>query len=176
MKISTDENKSAAIKESANLIVDTIPRVMALMRADLRKAAPDKLTVPQFRSLAYLFHNPEASVCSVAEYLDLSVSNVSKMLYALMERGYISYTTAPEDRRRVELQLTEQGVDILNTIRQVAIDHASLLLSESSIIELSEISAAMRSLQKILPVITPHGTCQKQPCLSSIPGEENPND
>ena len=186
MKISTDENKLMAITESANLIVDTIPRLMALLRADLRQAAPDKLTVPQFRSLAYIYRNPDASVCAVAEYIDLSVSNVSKMLYALIERGYILYTTAPDDRRRVELTLTAQGIDTLNSIRQVAVGHAALLLSNLSAEELSDISTAMRCLQKIvpgkeiLPANKSHESCKNKSSLQInaevIPGEENPDD
>ncbi len=135
------------------MIVETIPRISQMMRADLRRAAPEGLTLPHFRALLFLELRPGASVCAVAEHLGLSVSNVSKLLYALAERGLVTHAASHKDRRRVALSLTESGAAMAQTARRIATERLIRLLSEQQVSpgELAGISAAMRSLQRVLP-------------------------
>lgn len=157
MTISTHDNIRAAIAESATLIVETIPRVMQALRADLHHAVPGELTVPHFRAMTFLEQTPGASVCAVAEHLGLSVSNVSKLLYVLAERGFVAHTASCEDRRRVALSLTAQGAAMIQAARRIATERLVTQLAEHVISpeELAGISAAMRCLQRMLPLTMP---------------------
>lgn len=155
MTISTHDNIKAAVTESASLIVETIPRVTQLLRAELLQAGPEGLglSMPHFRALIFLERTPGASVGAVAEYLGLSVSNVSKLLYALAERGFVAHTASREDRRRVILLLTEQGAAMVLAARRLAVERLVAQMEERAVSaeELADIAAAMRCLQRILP-------------------------
>ncbi len=152
MTISTNENIRAVIEESATLIVETIPRVMATLRADLRHATPEEISVPHFRALAFLEQTPGASVCAVARHLGFSVSNVSKLLYALAERGFVAHTASRDDRRRSALSLTAHGAAMLHAARRIATERLVTQLAEKvdSVDDLAGISAAMRCLSTAL--------------------------
>ncbi len=135
------------------LIVETIPRLMTALRAELRHGSLGELSMPQFRALGYLKQSPGASVCAVAEHLGLSVSNVSKLLFALAERGMVEHASVAKDRRRVSLLLTAQGSAVLEAALYVASQRLVELLRDATPEELTIITAAMRSLQRLLPAV-----------------------
>lgn len=54
----------------------------------------------------YLLDKPTAS--ELADFLDISQSNVTYKINALISKGYIMKETSPEDRREIRLNVTEK--------------------------------------------------------------------
>ncbi len=100
---------SALPDEVALDVLDTIPLVMRVMRIEMRLHRQAGLSVPQFRSLAYLRRQPGASLNHLAEHLGLTPASTSNLVDGLVERGLVERLQSPEDRRRITLTLTPAG-------------------------------------------------------------------
>jgi DNA-binding MarR family transcriptional regulator len=89
--------------------METALLVTRRVRADVRRHRPAKLSVSQFRGLAYLQAHPDASLSVVADYLGLTPPATSKLMEELVRRKLVIRRTAPSDRRRAMLRLTARG-------------------------------------------------------------------
>ena len=68
----------------------------------------NQLTAKQLRLLELIVSN----ICStkeIAQQLDISTSAVSQLLNKLEEKGYITRTVNPKNRREIILKLSEKG-------------------------------------------------------------------
>lgn len=102
----TDEARcAAALMEVVPLVIRTIRREMRQHRADL--------SLPQFRSLAYLDRNQGASLSDLAEFIGLTLSAVSRMVEGLVCRGLATRRESAADRRFLVLELTPAGRELL---------------------------------------------------------------
>jgi len=100
---------SATPLECAKVILDVTPNIIQAIRFEMRHARDYDLTVPQFRTLAYIKRNPGASLSAAAEFIGLALSSMSILVNGLVERGLVDRETSSQDRRRVNLTLTEAG-------------------------------------------------------------------
>ena len=90
----------------AGVVLDTIPLVMGMVRSSMRANRGPVLSVPQFRSLALLYHNRDISLSAVAEHVGMSLPTASKLIDGLVLRGLLSRTESAEDRRKKEIRVT----------------------------------------------------------------------
>jgi DNA-binding MarR family transcriptional regulator len=70
------------------------------------------LTPREYRALAFLGSGP-AAASAVAGSLSVTLSSITAIGDALVERGHIHRVTDPNDRRRVLLSLTPDGRKLL---------------------------------------------------------------
>ncbi|HUV05389.1 MAG TPA: MarR family transcriptional regulator [Armatimonadota bacterium] len=131
----------------ATVVMDTIPRVMCCIAAEMHKPEATELSVPQFRALMFIKHHEGVSLSSVAEHLGTTLSSTSKLVDGLVERTYVTRETADDDRRRVILAVTESGEAVLEAVRQAALSHLVERLTRLSASECSTIVRAMKLLQ-----------------------------
>ena len=101
-------------------ILEVIPGVMRAIRTDMRANRGSDLTVPQFRSLAFLDHCSGCSLSDLAEHLGLTPPSTCKLVDGLVARGLVMRQEASGDRRRVALTLTSAGSTILGKTLQGA--------------------------------------------------------
>jgi long-chain acyl-CoA synthetase len=73
-----------------------------------RVLAEADLTPPQYRLLS-LLESGEATATYAAERLAVSPPSVTAIVDHMMAKGLVQRASVAEDRRRVELALTEQG-------------------------------------------------------------------
>lgn len=109
MKPLEDESNLPLVEACATRVMDTVPLIMRVIRAEMRSHRAPDLSVPQFRALLYVSRRPGASLSDVAEHLGLSLPSVSKLVDRLVTRGLVTRQSAADDRRRVTLALTEAG-------------------------------------------------------------------
>ncbi len=101
----------------------------------------EELSVPQFRTLAFLDRNPGASLSELAEHLGVTRATASANTERLVQRQFIDRCDHPEERRRVVLKLTAEGKEHLQVNREQTRKYiANLLgsLTEEQIIQLDE--------------------------------------
>lgn len=99
-------------EEAALDMLEIVPMLMRVMRADMRQNRQPSLSVPQFRSLAYLRNHPGASLNSLAEHVGLTPASTSKLVDGLVERNLVERRESSEDRRRITLTLTSPGFSV----------------------------------------------------------------
>ena len=105
----------AGVEECASRLMEAIPLAMRFIRAKMCRHAGLQLSVPQFRTLAYLHRRPGANVSEAAEHLGITLPAMSRLLDRLVERGLVTRTVDPRDRRRATLALTVLGQGVLST-------------------------------------------------------------
>ena len=75
----------------------------------LRQWEELRVTLPQLRVLYAVRRSPGITTGEMARLLGISVSTTSGLVIKLVDRGLLSRTTLPEDRRQEPLYLSETG-------------------------------------------------------------------
>jgi DNA-binding MarR family transcriptional regulator len=124
--VAGEKHMSVLPEEAALDILETVPMVMRVLRAEMRQHRQTGLSVPQFRSLAFLKGRPGAALNSLAEHIGLTPASTSKLVDGLVERNLVERRDALEDRRRIMLSLTPQGLSVWED----AFEHTRAFLAE----------------------------------------------
>src|SRR5512139_1499958 len=98
-------------------ILEVVPTVMRTIRAEMRRHRTADLSVPQFRTLAFIDRQADASLSDVAEHIGLTLPSMSKIVEGLVVRKLVTRQTHPTDRRRMTLALTARGQTALQSSR-----------------------------------------------------------
>lgn len=93
----------------AQLLLESIPEIMQVIRAEVRRQRGTELSVPQLRVLAFLGRTPGATLSAVADYVGLTLSSTSLQITSLVARNLVERTESPADRRCLILTLTAEG-------------------------------------------------------------------
>ncbi|HRW47893.1 MAG: MarR family transcriptional regulator [Caldilinea sp.] len=96
----------------ARAILDTVPAIVQAIRVEMRLERMHDLSVPQFRTLAYIGRQPGCSLTDVAEFIGLTAPTMSVLINGLVERGLVHRAASLLDRRRVVLNLTDAGAQM----------------------------------------------------------------
>lgn len=142
----------------AQEILEVVPAVMRAIRAEMRRHRTADLSVPQFRTLAFIDRQADASLSDVAEHIGLTLPSMSKIVEGLVARKLVTRQTHVTDRRRMMLALTARGQTALQTSREAT--RACLAEDLAGLTERQRetIGQAMVILR---PVFTPQGEAQK---------------
>jgi DNA-binding MarR family transcriptional regulator len=150
MKQLQDENiNSGDIDECASMILETVPFIMRVIRAERRELGGDILPLPHFRVLAHLNRNPESSLSSLAEEIGLTLPSISKIVEALHEKGLVSRRESEHDRRYIRLSVTSEGALALQVARLETQRKLAKRLQEASPEQCAFISEGLRSLRDV---------------------------
>jgi DNA-binding MarR family transcriptional regulator len=142
----------------AQEILEVVPIVMRTIRAELRRHRAADLSIPQFRTLAFIDRNVDPSLSDVAEHIGLTLPSMSKILEGLVNRKFVTRQTSATDRRRMTLALTARGLTALQTSRAatracLAEDLAALSDRQRDII--------VQAMEILRPVFASQGESQK---------------
>lgn len=149
--------------ECAVEFLEVLPLIMGALQCELRHDPATKLTMPQFRILAFLSRRGTASVSEIADFLALGLPATSKIIDGLVTSGAISRRGDPADRRRVLLEISSAGQNELLATRAISHNHLANLLSPLSEIDRARLLETMRSLR---PIFVKSGPAACNPPLS----------
>lgn len=93
----------------AREILDVTPTIIQALRVQMRAERRHDLSVPQFRTLAFLSRHPGSSLSAAAEFIGLTLPTMSVLVDGLVQRGMVDRAPDQDDRRRVLLTLTPEG-------------------------------------------------------------------
>jgi DNA-binding MarR family transcriptional regulator len=120
------------------------------MDADLRRLdkrhVVDPAHFPILRSLRRRAYN----VSELAERFEVSLPSMSKTVTALVKRGWVERVRSQEDRRVVQLHLTDDGRAILGEMREHAENAVTALLGPLSPEQRERLSAGLDALYAAL--------------------------
>jgi DNA-binding MarR family transcriptional regulator len=148
--------KSARKKDSekcAANVMETLPMVMRFIRADMRARKFTELSVPQFRTLAFLDRNPDASLSELAKHLGVTLATASANTKLLVQRNFVHRCDHPKERRRVVLNLTEAGKEHLQRSRAQTQVYIADLLNSLTDEQISQIDEGLILLKKVFEEI-----------------------
>ena len=135
---------SKLLEETSRQVLDTVPLVMRTIRTEFRNQRSGDLSVPQFRTLAFINGNDGASLSSLANHIGLTLPSMSKLVDELVNRGLVDREEYRQDRRRICLRLTSQGKNELEVVH----NHTQAFLAgKMSSLTNEELTTIARSLQ-----------------------------
>ncbi len=156
-------------EQAAEELLQVVPRIMDVIRADVRRRRGEDLSVAQFRTLAFLDRNPDISLSAVAEHIGLTLPSMSKLIDGLVERELVTRETCPGDRRRINLGLTPRGQATINSA--FATTRAVLAARVAPLSE-QERENLVRTMQELRPLFM----MDPEPEAERVPaGETNGN-
>ncbi|MCH7400599.1 MarR family winged helix-turn-helix transcriptional regulator [Belliella kenyensis] len=81
------------------------------------------------------------TVSSIQDRMLNKMSNASRLVEKLKQKGYVVREECPSDRRQVDIVITESGLDILNQLEEsvYAFNKTVVNLSEEETIQLNEL-------------------------------------
>jgi DNA-binding MarR family transcriptional regulator len=148
-------------EEVARELLEVVPIVIRGIRSEMRSRRSPDLTVPQFRTLAFVDRNAGSSLLEVANHLGLTSPSTSRLVDGLVARGMMTREDHPADRRRVRLIVTHSGQKILETSRRSTLAYLADKLSSVSADDREVIFKAMKALQPIFASGARTGTAVK---------------
>ena len=101
-------------------VFDTVPPVIWYIRRQMRTQRKC-LSMPQFRALFMIRSRPAASLSAVAEHLGASLPTASRLVAGLQSKGLVKRSDCEDDRRQLELVITPQGDEVLDSAREATL-------------------------------------------------------
>ncbi len=148
----------APVHDAAREVLESVPLVMRMIRGEMRSHRVADLSVPEFRTLAYIHRHPGASLSEVAEHIGLMLPSMSKLVDGLVARGLITREPCAEDRRRVTLGITARGRNLWETAREATLSSLAHRLEPLSESERTTVIRAMHILHRVFALAPEGGT------------------
>jgi DNA-binding MarR family transcriptional regulator len=135
--------------EVARGLLEVVPVIIKDIRSQMRSRRSPDLTVPQFRTLAFVDRNKGTSLSLVANHMGLTLPSTSKLVDGLITRGMLTREDNPSDRRRVKLGVTNHGLVILENSRKGTLTYLTDKISSASAEDKEVIAQAMKTLRSV---------------------------
>jgi DNA-binding MarR family transcriptional regulator len=130
---------------------ETVPPLWNTVRSHIRTTATAKfdITVEQFHVLRYV-RRGTVSMSELATAKNISRPAISQAVEILVKKGLLTRVQSREDRRCVELVLTEAGNHLMDTVFKETRGWMKELMGELSQDELETIVKAMEIMKKMI--------------------------
>jgi len=135
-------------EQLARCILDIIPLVMRAMGAEMRQQAATGFQVSHFRVLKLLQKQPR-SLSELATCQAVALPTMSRTVSALVERGWVARTEDSQDRRRVQLRMTDAGAMVFQELRARAQARLATRLASLSPEEQDQVLAGLEILKQV---------------------------
>jgi DNA-binding MarR family transcriptional regulator len=136
-------------QKCAAKVMDTVPLLMRFIRADMRDNSAASLSIPQLRTLAFLKRNPGASLSELAEHLGVTCATASTTIERLVQRNFVLRADHPTERRRVVLNITDEGKQHFEQTQSETRTHISDLLQDLTKEEIKQIEQGLTLLKNV---------------------------
>lgn len=117
----------------------------------LEEASGTQLALSQLQLLLLISRTQyRLKVSDVADFLDVSNAAASRAIDRLVQRGLVHRAIAPDNRRAVDLTLTDEGKALLDQFRDLRDQEMTRLLGSYSADRLREVTRALDELSVLL--------------------------
>jgi DNA-binding MarR family transcriptional regulator len=148
---STSTSTKDSTEEALDRFWETVPPLWGQVRGHIRAAAAEKfrLSEEQFQVLR-LIRAGKGSVSEVATARHITRPAISQAVDALVQRGLLTRTQDEEDRRHMQLALTDSGRETLDAVFKTTRAWMRSRMAGFSERELENVIRAMETLKKML--------------------------
>lgn len=155
-------------EQCATELLDTVPMLMRVIRAKVQASRGSDLSIPQFRTLAFIGRGDGVSLSDVATHLGLTLPTASKLVEGLVAAKLATRKTHAGDRRYVVLALTRAGRKRHGIARAEARDFFTEKFAELDEKKRREIFRATQILKEISSVSTTSGVLKKRNAAAKV--------
>ncbi len=148
-------------QEAARQLLEVVPVVMRDIRSEMRSRRSPELTVPQFRTLAFVNRKEGPSLTEVADHMGLTPPSTCRLVDGLVARGMMTRQGHPTDRRRLRLTVTPRGLKILETSRSGTLAYLAEKLDNVAPDDRAIILKAMEVLRSVFTADTQPRSVEK---------------
>jgi DNA-binding MarR family transcriptional regulator len=106
------------------------------------------LTLAQLKSLFLITNKGSTNFRKLAEALEVTPANVTRIVDRLVEQGLVSRTEDRKDRRMMILQPTDEGRAIIANLRESGINRMTQILMLLSLEELGTLAQGLSAFIK----------------------------
>lgn len=130
---------------------ETVPSLWNFVRSHIRTTATAKfdITVEQFHVLRYVRRGTD-SMSELATAKNISRPAISQAVEVLVKKGLLTRVQSTQDRRFVDLALTEAGNNLLDTVFKETRGWMKERMHKLSADELETIAKAMEAMKKMM--------------------------
>lgn len=116
---------------------------------------PEHEEIPRhlYAVLLTSFHCGKKNMTSIADFLGISKPLMTQQVDKLVENGFMDREFNPEDRRIIEISLTQKGQKTAETIKKTFGEKAAILLSSLSLEDIDLLYQNLSSANQILKKI-----------------------
>lgn len=113
---------------------------------------PHELSSEQYNVLRILRgqKGSPANMCVIQERMVAKNSNTTRLIDKLLLKDLVTRDVCPDNRRKIEVQITQKGLDLLKNLDQKVIQHEELFannLTEEELITLNNLLEKYRQLK-----------------------------
>jgi DNA-binding MarR family transcriptional regulator len=166
-----------SIEESHQLaeqILELFPLVLRSTFAEVRKVVALNVDQSHFHLLWMLEHR-SYTLSELAERRAVSLPTISNSIHVLEVRGWVQRVRSEEDRRKVAVQLTNAGQDILNNVRQHSVDRVAEIIANVPQADQEKISEALMILRDAFLNAAPWVNCPEEERVNPNNDDEGEN-
>jgi DNA-binding MarR family transcriptional regulator len=151
-----EETRRNGLDEAADQIVAVLPRMFkTVMRQardaeTLRGAVTNDMGDAQIWTLHALMRGPQLA-SELARRSNVTNPTMTRIIDALVEKGFVERHPDPDDRRRIHLQLTATGSEIGTRVHECFRAALVSYLSPLSDTQLGDIRRAFAHLRSLIP-------------------------
>ncbi len=117
-------------------------RVLVAIAAKSLAETSNEVTLAQYRSMVVLSECGSATVVKLSDAVGVTPPTATRMCDRLLKKGLISREVSKDDRREMNLQLTERGRELIDKVareRHTAINELLAKLPEADYRQLAEV-------------------------------------
>ena len=140
---------SSLSEACAREMLDAVPLIMRAIRAEMRSHRESGLSVPQFRAMLFIHRNQGVSLSKLADHLGLTAPTTSKMIDGLVVRHLVYRNEVKENRRQIQLNLSEPGEAVLNSAQEQTRNRLARMFNGLSTQDQRLITTAMIKLKEL---------------------------
>jgi DNA-binding MarR family transcriptional regulator len=90
-----------------------------------------------------------ANMCSIQERMIAKNSNTTRLIDKLLLKDLVTREVCPENRRKIEVQITQKGIDLLHSLDAKVVDHENLFAKNLSSDELIQLNTLLEKYRII---------------------------
>lgn len=128
-------------------ILEAVPAAIRFIRAQMRRHRGSDLSVPQFRTLAFIHSHPGTSLSAVSDWLGLSLAATSRLVAGLVKKKFVSRRIPPGNRRVVALSISARGDRTVSAARRATVMRLAAVVAPLSDDERGAIRSALFALR-----------------------------
>ena len=151
MKIEDVIKSTVTIDDSKKVILNIIYTQSVIGEKFAEVLKPYELSSEQYNVLRILRGqkgNP-ANMCVIQERMIVKNSNTTRLIDKLLLKELVTREVCPDNRRKIEVQITPKGLELLLELDPKVIEHEKMFANNLSQEELSELNHLLEKFRNL---------------------------
>lgn len=90
-----------------------------------------------------------ANMCLIQERMITKSSNTTRLIDKLLLKEFVTREICPNNRRKIEVTITQKGLDVLQILEPKVIDHQNLFASNLNLQELKDLNTLLEKYRTL---------------------------